>query len=214
MKRILFWSSFVVVIALIIWGLIAAGKKTGTDFRELAIPVSAAEHVLGSADAPVTLVEYSDFQCPACEQYFPLIERLVAESSTTMRFVYRHFPLYPLPHLHADLAARASEAAGLQGKFFEMYRALFVNQAEWENAKTLEESAVFYEKYAKGLGLDMAKYKVDIDSDTVKKIVQDQKDGGVKSGVNGTPTFFVNGNAIVNPRSYEEFKTIIESAAK
>lgn len=211
-KRIIFWLSFVIVLGLIVWGMAVAlnkAPKTGLNLGEPS-PVTEADHIRGSATAPVTLIEYSDFQCPACALYYPIIERVLNESSTTVRFVYRHFPLYPLPHKNAMIAAQASEAAALQGKFWEMYQLLFENQKTWEN---LADPQSIYEEYATRIGLNVESFKKDIASEAVKKRVQDNHDEAIALGVNSTPTFFVNGRAIVNPQSYEAFKQVIDDAA-
>ncbi len=211
-KRIIFWLSFLVVLGLIIWGLIVALNKpvkTGLNLGEPSA-VTAADHVRGSVDAPVTIIEYSDFQCPACALYYPLIEKLLNESTTTVRFVYRHFPLYPLPHKNALIAAEASEAAAVQGKFWEMYQLIFENQESWEN---LPNPQGVFEGYAERIGINSEAFKKDMTSDAVKKRVQTDRDEAIFLGVNSTPTFFVNGKAIINPQNYEAFKKIIEDAA-
>jgi protein-disulfide isomerase len=212
-KRIIFWLGFVIVLGLIIWGLIVAMNREGgvTPKLEAPSPVTLADHVRGPAEAPVTIIEYSDFQCPACATYYPIVERLVTEASTTVRFVYRHFPLYPIPHKNAVVAAEASEAAAMQGKFWEMYRLLFENQKLWENSDT---AAAVFEEYAGRIGLNLEVYKKDVVSDVVKARVEKDRAEGVALGVNSTPTFFVNGTAVVNPNSYESFKELIETAAK
>ncbi|MEK7641947.1 MAG: DsbA family protein [Patescibacteria group bacterium] len=212
-KRIIFWLGFVVVFGLIIWGLVVAMNKPPVMGLNLGAPapVTEADHVRGSADAPVTLIEYSDFQCPACAIYYPLVERLLSESTTTVRFVYRHYPLYPQPHKNAFIASQAAEAAGLQGKFWEMYQLLFDNQKSWENLPNTES---VFEGYATRIGLNTEAFKKDLASDSVKKRVQRDRDEGISLGVNSTPTFFVNGKAIVNPQSYEAFKKIIDDAAR
>jgi protein-disulfide isomerase len=213
MKRIIFWIGFIFILALIVWGLVVAGQKNQDGFsRELVVPVSESDHVIGNPNAPVTLVEYSDFQCPACGIYFPIVEKLLSEASSTVKLVYRHFPLSQ--HIHAEISAQASEAAGLQGKFAEMYRKIFSNQSEWENLKTTAESAIVFERYAKEIGLNMAKYSIDINSDAVKKKVADDLAGGIRSGVNSTPTFFINGKAMAPVNNYDEFKANIEKASQ
>ncbi len=211
-KRIIFWICFFVVLALIIWGLVVAMNKpaVGTTLGAPAT-VTSADHVIGSASAPVTLIEYSDFQCPACGMYYPLVERLLNEASTSVRLVYRHFPLPQ--HFNAPLAAYASESADRQGKFWEMYRLLFTNQKDWSDLSNIDAHVVF-EKYAKSLNLDVSKFKADIDSDDVKARVMRDAQEGTTLGINSTPTFFVNGKSIVNPQDYESFKKLIEASPK
>lgn len=210
-KRILTWGGFIVVIGLIIWGLIAAEKKSNREQALIALPsqITAIDHVKGSETAPVTLVEYGDFECPACADYYPFVERAYAElGSSTLRVVFRHFPLPN--HKNAMPAALASEAAGNQGKFWEMYSLLYEKQRDWSLAANTEE---VFAGYAQSLGLDMEKYQADLkDPITAERINLDYK-SGVQAKIGGTPTFFVNGKQITNPRNYDELKKVIEDAA-
>jgi protein-disulfide isomerase len=212
-KRIIFWVIFLVILGLIVWGLSVAMNKQQGGVPKLGSPspVTADDHVRGPADAPVTIIEYSDFQCPACAAYNPLVEKLISESTSTVRFVYRHFPLYPLPHKNAVVAAQAAEAAGMQGKFWDMGRLLFVNQLAWEASDKPES---IFEEYAQRIGLDVALYKKDFAADATKAHVQRDRDEGDILGINATPTFFVNGKAIVNPNGYEAFKALVDAAAR
>jgi len=219
-RRTVFWLSFAIVLALIIWGLVVAlnkpleppPPKLGTP-----APITSADHVSSATSTAVTLVEYSDFQCPACQTYYPLVTRLLAEASTTVRLVYRHFPLNDIGpngkviHPNALLAAQASEAAAKQGKFWEMYTILFDKHVEWTE---LSDPHTVFERYASDLGLDSARFKTDIDAAETKSYVLSQKQEGSSISVNSTPTFFVNGKGIANPQNYEQFKSIIEAAAR
>jgi protein-disulfide isomerase len=211
-KRIIFWASFIIILILIIWGLIVASNKASNGSSlNLGQPanVTDLDHVTGPKDAPVTLVEYSDFQCPACESYFYVVERLIASSTVPIRLVYRHFPLSQ--HANAIPASLASEAASSQGKFWEMYRLLFDNHTDWTELK--DPNPVFI-GYATKLGLNVEVFKADMASSTLKQKITDSVKEGTSIGISGTPTFFVNGKVIDNPKSYEEFKTIIEQASK
>jgi protein-disulfide isomerase len=207
-RRVVFWLCFVIVIGLIVWGMIAAFNKEAS-LGVLASPgeITATDHIRGPENAPVTLIEYSDFQCSACATYFPVIEQLLEEASTTVRFAYRH---YPLPqHGNALLASQASEAAGEQGKFWEMYHFIFTNQKIWE---TSGEARSIFDGYARDLSLDMTRFAVDIESKEVNDKILNDLRGGQAIGVNATPTFFVNGEAVQIPPSYESFKAIIDAA--
>jgi protein-disulfide isomerase len=210
-KRFFIWGGFIVIIGLIIWGMVAASQKEARDNANIVLPdsVVSTDHILGKTDAKLTIVEYGDFECPACGIYYPMVKKITDEySSTTLRLVFRHFPLSQ--HPKAIPAAKVAESAGKQGKFFEMYDLLYSNQDEWVKATS---SDMVFEGYAKKLGLDMAKFKADInDPEIAKKIDNDYK-GGAKGGVNSTPTFFLNGKSIKNPQTYVEFKKIIEDAA-
>ena len=171
--------------------------------------ITATDHSRGPIDAPVTLIEYSDFQCPACETYYHIVKRLLDESSTTIRFAYRHFPLSQ--HANAVPSALASEVAGVQGKFWEMYDLIFTNHTDWTE---LTNPTDIFVGYAATIGLNVDEFKKDMASSTLRDKIEADLNGGIKIGINATPTFFVNGNAITNPPTYEEFKTIIETAAQ
>lgn len=211
-KRIIFWASFIIVLILIIWGLIVAMGKTPTVPGQnlgTPAPITASDNIFGPSDAPVTIVEYSDYQCPACQIYHFMIERLLASSTVPIRFVYRHFPLPQ--HKNAIPAALAVEASGLQGKYLEMHKLVFDNQSEWEDSS---DPFYIFTKYATEIGLDQQKFMADSKSQVLKDKINTQRDEGIKIRIGGTPTFFVNGKPITNPPSYDEFKTIIEQSAK
>lgn len=152
--------------------------------RTLTPAVSADDHRRGADDALITLVEYGDFECPHCGRAFPIVEALQREFGSTLRFVFRHFPLSEI-HAHAELAAESTEAAAAQGQFWAMHRMLFQQQHALEPHHLL--------KYAQQLGLDMNQFRKDLGGRTFRKRVHEHFMGGVRSGVNGTPTFFLNG---------------------
>lgn len=208
-KRILTWGGFILIIVLIVWGLIAAANKAEKENAGLASvdEITATDWVKGATSSSITLVEYSDFQCPACATYSPVIEQLLAEKGAQFRFVYRHFPLPQ--HGHAIEASQAAEAAGEQGKFWEMHKILFETQKDWESSVDAES---IFAGYAQQIGLEMAKYAVDVKSEeNLEKINNDTK-SGLKAGVNSTPTFYLNGTKIT-PNSYEELKKLIDDAS-
>ncbi|MES2314558.1 MAG: thioredoxin domain-containing protein [Patescibacteria group bacterium] len=208
-KRIIFWACFIIILALIFWGLVVAMNKPSAGTGPTAAgAVTAEDHIFGPKNAPVTMIEYGDFQCPACGAYYPLVKRLTQEASTTLRLVFRHFPLPQ--HANAPITSQAAEAASLQGKFWEMYDLIYSNQSEWS---TLPDAHAVLIGYAQKIGLDMVKFKADLDSSAVKDAVAADADEGHKIGINATPTFFINGKVIANPQSYEAFKALIEAAA-
>ncbi len=152
------------------------------------------------------LVEFGDFQCPACAAYHDLVKSVLEENKDSLTFVFRNFPLSQ--HKYARQAAYAAEAAGVQGKYWEMYAKLYENQTDWVNAESPVDTLL---TYAKELRLDETKFKSDMDSkETKDKVDRDYVDG-VAAGVDSTPTFFVNGTKIDNPSSAQEFKSLIES---
>ena len=150
---------------------------------ELALPVGGADHILGPSHAPVAVVEYGDFECPNCKQAAPAVKLLLTRFAGRVRFAYRHFPLEGV-HPHALHAALAAEAAGAQGKFWPMHDLLFDNQAHLE-LRDLR-------RYAERLELDMARYDADMVDERHPQRVREHIQSGERSGVRGTPGFFVN----------------------
>ena len=151
---------------------------------DLAVPVSAVDHILGAAHAPVTIVEYGDFECPNCKQAAPAVKSLLARFTDRVRLVFRHFPLEEV-HPHALNAALTAETARAQGKFWPMHDLLFDNQHHLK-LKQLRG-------YAEKLELDMPRFDADMDDEVYLQRVREHIDGGKRSGVRATPTFFVNG---------------------
>jgi protein-disulfide isomerase len=153
-------------------------------FFELSAPVSAVDHVLGPEHAPVTVVEYADFECPNCKQAAPAVKLLLERFAEQMRFAFRHSPLEEV-HPHALQAAEAAECAGGQGRFWQMHDLLFEHQLHLKSHQLRE--------YAGQLGLDMVRYTAEMDDHVYLQRVREQQQSGRDSGVRGTPTFFVNG---------------------
>lgn len=205
------WIAVFVLTAVAIVGFAAVkGKGQGEDVQasKLSADVGTADHVRGNPMSRITLVEYSDFQCPACGVYYPLLKKLDGEYGNRIRIVYRNFPLTQL-HKNAYLAAQAAEAAGKQGKFFEMHDLLFERQSEWPEASNVREKLI---AYAEELKLDRAAFEKDLDGKEVKEKIDGDISSGQVSRVQGTPTFYLNGEKISNPRSYDEFKQAIDAA--
>ena len=177
-----------------------------TDQAQLKPPVGAADHIQGPANAGVTLVEYGDYECPHCGRAYPIVKRVQARLGERMRFVFRNFPLAEA-HPHATAAAELAEAAALQGKFWEMHDMIFEHQDALD-AKHLQQ-------YARTLHLDLAKLQSDLAQGEIQKRVQRDFMHGVRSGVNGTPTFFINGARFDDDWSDEEtFVAALEAAAR
>lgn len=162
----------------------------------------------GGADAPVTLIEYGDFQCPACGAYYPLTHQLEMDFGTQLRFVFRHFPLLEV-HPNAIPGALAVEAAGKQGKFWEMYDKLYQSQAEWGESPDAKSK---FAEYAVTLGLNKDQFIQDEDSADLLAKVKQSRSNSEKLGLNGTPSFFLNGKKIENPTSYPAFRELLEAA--
>ena len=153
-------------------------------------------HALGSAQAPVTLEEFGDFECPPCGLVHPILKNLEAEfGPTRVRIIFREFPLVPA-HIHALAAARAAEAAGLQGKFWEMHDLIYEHQKDWHEAFDVRP---IFEGYAKTIGLDMEKFQRDNTSEAVERRIFLDGKRGHSLGVQGTPTIFLNGREVPFP---------------
>ena len=148
-------------------------------------------HVRGNPDAPVTLEEFGDFQCPPCGQFAAFVHELLTEYDSRLRVVFRNFPLPA--HKHAREAAQAAEAAGLQGKFWEMYDTLYREQSLWSNASNARE---LFESYAGTIGLDVNRFKKDMDSEKVRERIDSDHALADSLGVKVTPTLFINNRAI------------------
>lgn len=207
-KQIAIWS----IIVLGLFGLMVLLAKLSTNNSsdpqnsELLAPISANDQTKGDTNAPNTIVEYSDFQCPFCAQFYPLLSQLSKEMPDKVKVIYRSFPLRSI-HANAQLAAQAAEAAGKQGKFWEMHDVLFNTQSSWS---PLAKPADKFTEYANSLGLDINKFNADLNSSEVVDKVNNDYKSAVKNGVSGTPTIFLNGKLVELPGSYEELKALIK----
>lgn len=200
-------------------GILSAIAFAGWFFwsRQVSIPsqesnkpvdqVLSTDWVKGDANAPVILVEYSDFQCPACAAYQDLLTQIKNQFGENLAIVYRHYPLRQI-HLQADIAAQAAEAAGKQGKFWEMHDLLFTNQQTWAEDRNAKK---IFEQFAMDLGLNLDQFKEDMNAKETKGLVQADYVSGIKQQINATPTFFLNGTQIDNPTSIEAFAQLIQS---
>jgi len=150
----------------------------------LTPPVSASDHAQGPADAPVTLVEFGDFECPHCGRAYPMVKAVQRSMGDNLRFVFRNFPLTS-SHEHAEHAAEMAEAAGDRGKFWEMHDLLFEHQDELEDENLIA--------YAATLGIDPQWAATALERETFRERVREDVASGGRSGVNGTPTFYING---------------------
>ena len=150
----------------------------------LTLPVGTRDHTAGPDAAPLTLVEYGDYQCPYCRKAFPIVKEVQRQLGEQLRFVFRNFPLTQI-HPHAQHAAEAAEAAAAQGAFWQMHDRLFEHQRALDDENLVS--------YAADLGLDADRFQQELIAGTYAKRVQDDFRSGVRSGVNGTPTFFING---------------------
>lgn len=214
-KEALFLSTIGIVTLIIVVGaaLLLGGKPTqqnsGEKINDTKLLVGTGEHAIGSSSAKVTVVEFADFQCPACASAQPVVKRIVEEYKDRIYYVFRHFPLPG--HKNAFSAAKAAEAAGKQGKFFEMHDLLFNNQLDWAESNNPEE---LFRGYAQNLNLNMESFTTAFADASLAKNIQKDQDDALQLGVNSTPTFFINGEKYTGVISYENFKRIIDDKLK
>src|SRR5262245_45317846 len=171
----------------------------------LAVPVSERDHMQGPATAPVTLVEYGDYECPYCGQAYSIVKEVQRRLGDRMRFVFRNFPLTNA-HPHAAHAAEAAETAAAQGKFWEMHDYLYEHQQALEDADL--------EEYADRLGLDLERFDREMEDQIHAGRVREDFLSGVRSGVNGTPTFFINGRRYDGSYDLDTLLQAVENAAQ
>jgi protein-disulfide isomerase len=199
-----FWAA-IAIIVIIFGGIIIFNKDDASAPSNGAKPTS---HLYGEGKSGVKLVEYGDYQCPFCGQYYPLVEQVKEKYKEQIHFQFRNLPLIQV-HQHAFAAARAAEAADKQGKFWEMYNLLFQNQSGWSAGNNVQP---IFEQYAKQLGLDAKRFKADAASSAVNDIINADINEFKKTKLTpGTPTFFLDGKKI-NPKSVDEFSKLIDAA--
>ena len=171
----------------------------------LTVPVSGRDHIQGAPDAPVTLVEYGDYQCPFCGRAYPIVKALQKKLGAKLKFVFRNFPLNNI-HPCAEDAAETAESAAIEGKFWEMHDMIFENQGELEIDNLLV--------YAKRLKLNVKRVESELETHAQRRRVKEDFESGIRSGVNGTPTFFVNGVRFDGNWEGSELLEALEAAAK
>jgi cyclophilin family peptidyl-prolyl cis-trans isomerase/protein-disulfide isomerase len=171
-------------------------------------PITEDDWAIGPEDAALTIIEYSDFQCPACASTFQSMDQWLVDNSDEVRFVYRHFPLTSI-HDKAHLASQASEAAGLQGKFWEMYRVLFSENSAWSTL-TEGDFKIWLSTKADELGLDVNQFNTDLTSDAIYQKVATSYEASVALGLNSTPSLFFNGWYWEYSRDYNTMSIILD----
>jgi protein-disulfide isomerase len=171
--------------------------------------VREGSRMTGAKDAKVTVVEFGDFQCPACATAAPIVKQVLAvyQSNPQFNFVFRNFPLPQ--HDNAEIAAEAAEAAGEQGKYWEMYDLLYQRQAQWQGES---DPLNTFAGYATELGLNADSFRQSVADRKYSAVIDADSDDGDKAGVSGTPTFFLNGEKLDGIPSFEEFKQKIDEA--
>lgn len=209
---------FLIILAVAVVGLVgifiySSNKSSkNNDSNNTSASASVSNHSKGANSKNVELMVYSDFQCPACAQFYPLEKQVVDKYINDIKFTFRHYPLDSI-HPNARAAHRAAEAAGLQGKVFEMHDLLYERNQEWVNLSSPQST---FEQYAVNLGLNLDKFKTDYASESVNATINADKKEGNSKQITGTPTYFINGNKIDNGdiSSVDAFSKKIDEAIK
>lgn len=176
---------------------------------QLKILLPSDTHMTGPKQAKVIVVEFGDFQCPACGVAYQVVKQIKEQYKGKINFAFREFPL--MAHKYGYAGALAAEAASGQGKFWEMYDKLYSNQKEWSESK---DALTIFASYAKEIGIDADKFKKDVESKKYDaKIQADLRDGN-QLGINATPTFFINGKMYTGALTYDNFKSAVENDLK
>lgn len=216
------WIIFIVICVAILGGLIFLSRQDRADVGEVNTNsiVAASEangnigdHVYGSTEGKVLLIEYGDFQCPACASAYPILKEIKEEYKDDLTFIFRNNPITQI-HPNAKAAAAAAEAAGLQGKYWEMHDALYEQQSDWENA-SIDERLPLFVAMAEAIGVeDIDKFKRDIESEAVNSKINFDLSLGRKDNVSGTPTIFLDQEKLESDvwANKEAFKAKVEEA--
>ncbi len=199
-------------------GTASSSNSANSTFVATTVPaITSAEWTEGNPKAKVSLIEYGDFECPACGEYYPLVKQLVQNYSSTVQFVFRNFPLYSI-HPFAGIGAQAAEAAGLEGgatKYWAMNNLLYTKQSEWSLNSALTPAQVlsqYFDGYAQSIGLNVNTFNKDINATSVIQKIQTDVNSGNAAQIDHTPTFFVNLKQIPNPTSLANFQAVLNAA--
>jgi protein-disulfide isomerase len=213
-----FWAVIIAVVLVFVAIFAFSQKSTGNGGGSLNGTGSVSQHVEGLGQAHVTLVEYGDYECPFCGQYYPIVKQIEAQYNNQITFQFRNFPLVSL-HPNAFAGARAAEAAALQGKFWQMHDLLYAqNQVYYESNQTVSNwvgasnPQTFFDQYATQLGLNVTKFNQAYTSNQVNGTINADLAAGTSLGVNATPTFYLDGKKINVGESVANFQTLINVA--
>ena len=185
---------------------------SGSSGQQVQMQISDKDYSIGPSNGDIVLVEYSDFQCPACAAWNSVLQQLKEDKDIKdqLRIIYRFFPLSKI-HLNAEISAQSAYAAGKQNKFWEYHDVLFEKQSEWSSlSKSLTQDRFI--AYAESVGISLDQFIADTNSSEAINAVQDSYREGLKFGVNSTPTFFVNGLKLRGATSYEDLKSLLLSS--
>ncbi|PID45995.1 MAG: disulfide bond formation protein DsbA [Proteobacteria bacterium] len=201
MMKMTYWGLGALVVAFVLFYVIRSIMFPPPSVSE----VVASDHSKGNPNAPVTIVEYSDFQCPACKAQYDSIKEIWSQVKSSVRLVYRHFPLTNI-HPHSMTAAHYAEAAARQGKFWEMHDLLFENYNQWVGAKDVKP---LFDGYVKQLGLDAEQFAKDVDSSEVRAKIASDLQSARRAHVAVTPSLYLNGELVTDVRTADKLKEAI-----
>lgn len=205
-------AKIMIVVFLVIFGglgyLIYRNNKIATTAVDKSILITSTSHSRGDSNAKVNIVEFGDYQCPACGAAYPIVEQVLAQykNNSNVNYVFRNFPLPQ--HQFAPLAAEAAEAAGAQGNYWGMYNLLYTNQNTWVNSS---DPLSIFVTYATQLKLDAVRFKSEVQASKYADIINQDQQAGLALGINATPTFYINGFQAVGIQSVDDFKSRIDA---
>jgi protein-disulfide isomerase len=202
-----FWAVVAVIVLVFIGIFTLTGHKSNSTSNKSAN--QPTQHVIGKGSTGVTLVEYGDYECPYCEQYYPVVKQVQQEYNDKIFFQFRNFPLVNV-HVNAFAAARAAEAAGLQDKFWEMHDALY-EPGNWQVWSTASDPTPYFNQLAQQLRLDATQFKSDFGSTKINNLVNADMAEGNKLKIQGTPTFFLDGKQVSIGISVADFEKAINA---
>ena len=190
----------------------SAGSNASSTFVATTIPaITLTDWTQGNKNAKVTVVEYGDYECPACGAWSPIVDQLIQKYGSQVEFAFRNYPLTQI-HPDAQIGSQAAEAAGLQGKYWPMHELLYQNQTTWSVIDPGAVVSKYFDGYAQQLGLDVKRFNQDINSKTVTDKIAADVASGDAAQIDHTPTFFLNLKQIPNPSSQTDFETVIDQA--
>jgi len=212
-----FLAILAVIILVFVGIIVFNGKSNNSGSGKSGSSSKPTQHIEGQGKDGITLVEYGDYQCPYCGQYFSIVQQVQAEYNQQIFFQFRNFPLTSL-HPNAFAGARAAEAAGLQGKFWQMHDLLYEQNGAYYNGGEPAASWIgasnpepYFDADAQQLGLNVTKFKSDYASDTVNSLINADMAAGNKLGVSATPSFYLDGKAISVGESASAFEKLINA---
>jgi protein-disulfide isomerase len=197
----------IAAIILIFVGVAVFSGNKSNDKSSAKTGGKLTQHVIGNGTTGVTLVEYGDYQCPFCGQYYPILKQVQQEFNDQIKFQFRNFPLVSI-HQNAFAGARAAEAAGLQDKYWEMHDLLYENQVTWSEGR---DPNSYFEQYAKQLGLNLAQFRQDYASSEINDLINADMAEGNRLKITGTPTFFLDGKQVQVGQDVTAFEKVIKA---